>query len=85
MLFIQCKVLGREGYKKICNKIIRRNLVAFEETPTLSFFSRWSYEANLFWDYHPHHYSYEIQWSRSDYNNIETLSYVFYFHEIFDT
>lgn len=49
MNFSKCTVMGREAYKKICNVIIERNLITFDVTPTLSFFSRLSYEANLFW------------------------------------
>ena len=86
MNFSKCTVMGREAYKKICNVIIERNLITFDVTPTLSFFSRWSYEANLFWDYHPHQYSYKIEWRRdADYAETETLTHDFYFFEIFDT
>lgn len=86
MNFSKCTVVGREAYKKICNVIIERNLITFDVTPTLSFFSRWSYEANLFWDYHPHQYSYKIEWRRdADYAETETLTHDFYFFEIFDT
>ena len=86
MNFSKCTVMGREAYKKICNVIIERNLILFDVTPTLSFFSRWSYEANLFWDYHPHQYSYKIEWRRdADYAETETLTHDFYFFEIFDT
>lgn len=82
MNFSKCTVISREAYKKICNVIIERNLITFDVTPTLSFFSRWSYEA----DYHPHQYSYKIEWRRdADYAENETLTHDFNFFGIFDT
>lgn len=86
MNFVKCTVIGREAYKQICNVLINRQYITFDVTPTSTFFSRWSYEANLFWDYHPHQYSLKIEWRRdADYSETESLTHDFYFHEIFET
>lgn len=82
MNFVKCTITGREAYKQICNVLINRQYIEFDVTPTLTFFSRWSYEANLFWDYHPHQYSCKIEWRRdADYSESESLTHDFYFHE----
>ena len=72
MNFVKCTILGREACKKFCSIIIERNLVTFDVRPMLTFFSRWSYDSNCFWDYHPHQYSYMIEWRRdADYSHID--------------
>ena len=80
MILVKCAVTGREVYKKICSKlIVKRENITFESRPWCTFFSRWSYDDNLFWTYHPHIYAYYTPWKPDVNSNVETITHDFNF------
>ena len=83
MILVKCAVTGREVYKS--GKLISRENITFESRPWCTFFSRWSYDDNLFWTYHPHIYAYYTPWKPDVNSNVETITHDFYFFEIFET
>ena len=82
---VKCTVTGREVYKNLCSILISRENITFENRPWCTFFSRWSYDDNLFWTYHPQSYDYHNHWKPDVNSDVEIITHDFYFFLIFET